>query len=108
MSDLISRNAVLKNIEKTRQCVQITKYILLIIMALTILLATGCGKVENKTDQEVSRFKRVEYNSVWEIVADRETGVMYAVSRGGYNQGTFTVLVDVDGKPLIYDKGEQE
>jgi len=87
------------------------KYILLIITALTILLATGCAKVENKTEQEpvnVSMFERVEYTNVWEIVADRETGVMYAVSRGMYNQGTFTVLVDADGKPLIWDKGEQE
>lgn len=87
------------------------KYILIIITALTILLAAGCGKVKNKTDQapvNASRFKRVEYNSVWEIVVDRETGVMYVVSRGGHNQGTFTVLVDADGKPLIYDNGEQE
>ena len=87
------------------------KYILLIITALTITLVAGCTKVENKTEQKpvnVSMFERVEYTTVWEIVADRETGVMYAVSRGMYNQGTFTVLVDVDGKPLIWDKGEQE
>ena len=86
-------------------------YILPIITALIILLATGCAKVENKTEQElvdVSRFERVEYTGIWEIVADRETGVMYAVSRGMYNQGTFTLLVDADGKPLIWDKGEQE
>lgn len=84
---------------------------ILIITALLILLATGCAKVENKTEQEpvdVSRFERVEYTAVWEIVADRETGVMYAVSRGMYNQGEFTLLVDADGKPLIWDKGEQE
>ena len=64
-----------------------------------------------KAEQEpvdVSRFKRVELTSAWEIVADRETGVMYAVSRGMYNQGTFTVLIDADGKPLIWDKEEQE
>lgn len=87
------------------------KHILIIITVLTILLATGCAKVENKTEQEpvdVSRFERVEYTTVWDIVADRETGVMYAVSRGMYNQGTFTLLVDADGKPLIWDKGEQE
>ena len=30
---------------------------------------------------------------------------MYAVSLGYYNCGTFTLLVDADGKPLIY-KGE--
>lgn len=87
------------------------KHILIIITARIILLATGCAKVENKPEQEpvdVSMFERVEYTSVWEIVADRETGVMYAVSRGMYNQGTFTVLVDADGKPMIWDKREQE
>ncbi|MBR2553840.1 MAG: hypothetical protein IKE94_03160 [Aeriscardovia sp.] len=87
------------------------KHILIIITVLTILLATGCAKVENKPEQEpvdVSRFERVEYTAVWEIVADRETGVMYAVSRGMYNQGAFTLLVDAEGKPLIWDKGEQE
>lgn len=88
------------------------KYKFLIITTLTILLATGCAKVKNKTEQEpvnVSRFECVEFiGSLWEIVADRETGVMYAVSRGGYNQGTFTLLVDADGKPLIRDKGEHD
>lgn len=87
------------------------KHILPIITLLTILLATGCAKVENEAKQEpvdVSRFKRVEYTAVWEIVADRETGVMYAVSRGMHNQGTFTLLVDADGKPLIWDEGKQE
>lgn len=87
------------------------KRILIIITAMIILLTTGCAKVENKLEQEpvdVSMFERVEYTSVWEIVADRETGVMYAVSRGMYNQGTFTVLVDADGKPMIWDKREQE
>ena len=87
-------------------------YIILpIITALILLLVTGCAMVENKTEKEpvdVSRFKRVEFTDYWEIVADGETGVMYAVSRGIYNQGAFTVLVDADGKPLIWDKGEQE
>lgn len=85
------------------------KHILIIITALIILLATGCAKVENKPEQEpvdVSRFERVEFTGAWEIVADRETGVMYAVSRGMYNQGTFTLLVDADGKPLIWDSEE--
>lgn len=85
------------------------KYILLLITALIILLATGCAKVESITEKEpvdVSRFKRVEFTDSWEIVADGETGVMYAVSRGMYNQGAFTVLVDADGKPLIWDSEE--
>lgn len=36
-------------------------------------------------------------------MADKETGVMYAVSNGGYNSGTFTLLVDENGKPLIWE-----
>ena len=39
-------------------------------------------------------------------MADKETGVMYAVSCGVYNNGTFTLLVDADGNPLIYKGGQ--
>ena len=42
------------------------------------------------------------------VVADRDTKVMYAVSRGGYNCGNFTLLVDADGKPLLWDGGDAE
>ena len=77
-----------------------------------MLLVAGCAKVEKANSQKkkpdnISRFVEVEYASLWEVVADRETGVMYAVSNGAYNHGTFTLLVDADGKPLIY-KGGQE
>lgn len=79
-----------------------------ILMALivTVMLLSGCAKVENAEQSNVSRFKLLESSGSWYVVADRETGVMYAVSGGIYNQGIFTVLVDADGKPLIWDKGE--
>ena len=73
-----------------------------------MMLMVGCAKVENakaKEEKEVSRFVVIETTMQWEVVADKETGVMYAVSCGVYNNGTFTLLVDADGKPLIY-KGE--
>lgn len=78
-----------------------------------MLLVEGCAKVEKANSQKkksdnISRFVAVEYESMWEVVADRETGVMYAVSNGGYNHGTFTLLVDADGKPLIYKGGKDE
>ena len=82
------------------------KRILIFIISI-MLLMTGCAKVENvkQPEKEVSRFVSIEYTSNWQIIADKETGVMYAVSLGYYNCGTFTLLVDADGKPLIY-KGE--
>lgn len=79
------------------------KRVILTIM-LTATLATGCAEVESAQSEpvEVSRFMEVENSWNWRVVVDRETGVMYAVSNGSYNIGTFTLLVDADGKPLIW------
>ncbi len=58
----------------------------------------------------ISRFIEIERAIGWKIVADKETGVMYAVSDGGYSHGIFTLLVDENGKPMIWEdmKGESE
>ena len=77
-----------------------------IAMIIMLLLSVGCAKVENAEAKETSRFVQVEIATSWRIVADNETRVMYAVSCGVYNNGTFTLLVDADGNPLIY-KGAQ-
>lgn len=42
------------------------------------------------------------FKSTW-IVYDRETGVMYAMSRGGYCYGSMTVMVNPDGTPRVYE-----
>lgn len=78
------------------------------IIILSLMLA-GCGAQEKpkepKEPAQESRFVTVEGNaiSMWFVVADIETGVMYAVSHGTYNLGNFTLLVDADGKPLIWE-----
>ena len=80
---------------------------MVIAMIVMLLLAAGCARVENaEPKEEISRFVQVEMASTWRIVADKETGVMYAVSCGRYNKGTFTLLVDADGNPLIYKGGQ--
>ena len=77
-----------------------------IAMIIMLLLSVGCARVENAEAKETSRFVQVERATSWRIVADKETGVMYAVSCGVYNNGTFTLLVDADGNPLIYKGGQ--
>ena len=70
----------------------------------------GCGLSVEKAEAEASnesRFVKVESGYSWQIYTDRETGVMYAVSDGYYNRGTFTLLVDANGDPLIYE-GDKE
>ena len=54
--------------------------------------------------EDHSRFITIEKNFLFCIVVDRVTGVMYAVSNGNSNAGTFTPLVNADGTPLIYEK----
>ena len=38
-------------------------------------------------------------------MADRETKVMYAISLGVYNSGTFCQLVNQDGTPMLWEGG---
>lgn len=83
-------------------------FALLATLMLSITLA-GCNTnraeiSESAQNADVaSRFVIIEESGVWNVVADRETKVMYAVSRGTYNQGNFTMLVDSDGTPLLYE-----
>ena len=82
----------------------------MIIILLMAIMLTGCGAtVDKETQSETSRFIELERTPAWLIVADKETSVMYSVSNGGYNAGTFTLLVDENGKPLIWeDKNDDD
>lgn len=42
----------------------------------------------------------------WAIAYHYETKVMYVISNTSYNVGVFTVMVDADGKPLLYEGDE--
>lgn len=77
----------------------------IIAIILILLMLAGCTRAESasKDPVNVSRFMVVENCDPWRIVVDRETKVMYAVSIGQYNKGTFTLLVDADGNPLLWE-----
>ena len=86
------------------------KKILAIIMIVTMMLGlVGCSSEtierEGESDKvSSSMFVEIEDTSYWKVVYHRETKVMYAVSDGSYNYGTFTLLVDSDGSPMLYEK----
>ena len=76
----------------------------LCIMVLIAVLLTGCQEVESIGDDSTSSmFVEVETTSFWKVVYHKETKVMYAVSYGSYNLGTFTVLLNADGTPMLWD-----
>jgi hypothetical protein len=83
------------------------KKIFALVLLIVVVLMTGCGKnkIEDVTIENVpSMFIRVEKGYSWSVYYHRDTKVMYAVTRGGYINGYFTLLVDVDGSPLLYEE----
>lgn len=48
------------------------------------------------------RFVKINSENKFYIVYDIKTKVEYAISNGDYNRGTLTLLVDAEGKPLLY------
>jgi len=86
------------------------KKIIILLVALCLILVTGCSynEVENINDREdttkSSMFIIIEETDSWKVVYHKESKVMYTVSCGYYNQGAFTLLVDADGTPLLYEE----
>lgn len=81
---------------------------LCLFFSLVVFAVTLCGCAATTTVEDPaseSRFVVVEQTDIWEVVYDKETRVMYAVSYGSYNVGTFTPLYDTDGSLLLW-KGE--
>lgn len=82
------------------------KKFLVAMLALVIAIsvsACGAKQPENVDNADSpSRFVIVEHVDSCYVVADKDTRVMYAVSNGAYNRGTFTLLVNADGTPLVY------
>ena len=78
---------------------------IIIVLLFIVYCLSGCSKVETESsNEEPSMFIQVEETYGWRIVYHRETKVMYAVSNGQYNNGSFTVLVNSDGTPMLYTK----
>ena len=85
---------------------------MLFICMICVVLLCGCSvaKTEkaNENQENISMFIEVEQATYWKIVYHKNTKVMYAVSDGVYNQGTFTLLVNADGTPMIYKDGDDK
>ena len=77
---------------------------LVVVLVVMALLLSGCAVVETEGDQkDASMFVQIEQTSTWRIVYQKDTRVMYAVSNGSYSQGSFTLLVNSDGTPMIWE-----
>jgi len=82
------------------------KRILIFLCMICALGFCGCGKATETDKPSDSMFVIVEGGGLnsYIIAYHKETKVMYAVSNGVNNSGTFMVLVNPDGTPMIYEE----
>lgn len=74
------------------------------VSLITVLMLSGCDTVENEGGKEgESMFVKVEQTADWCVVYNKYTRVMYAVSAGPYNSGSFVLLVNDDGTPMLWE-----
>lgn len=79
--------------------------IIAITLVVVVLFFVGCNNTNNSVKADDSVFITISYKAEYQIVYDKETKVMYAMSDGSYNRGSFVMLVNADGTPKLY-KGE--
>ena len=74
------------------------------VSLITVLMLSGCDTVENEGGKDgESMFVKVEQTDAWCVVYNKYTRVMYAVSAGTYNRGSFVLLVNDDGTPMLWE-----
>lgn len=83
----------------------------LIISIIAIVIIVGLAYIlkdlivlDSMTNED--RFIKIDNYDCGYIVYDKQTKVEYAISGGAYNQGNLTLLVNKDGKPLLYEESE--
>lgn len=83
------------------------KKIMLLIITLCFIL-TGCGErtVEKESSNSSKYFVKISSEFNGDVIYDSRTKVQYWRSCGCYNCGSLTMLVDADGKPLLYEEDD--
>lgn len=77
------------------------------VLSTVLMGCSGVAEAERAYDVESedlkSMFIVVENGTLWDIVYDKETKVMYAIANYGSGSGQFTLLVDENGDPKLWD-----
>ena len=79
------------------------KRVIVIILILLILAALcGCNETEIEVDADNERLRTLETGLMYVIYVDDLTGVQYLRTY----QGGVCVMVDAEGRPLIWEGAE--
>lgn len=85
----------------------------IIVILCVCLLLTGCGSAteSGEVTKEPNMFVYIQKAGLsydYDVVYHKDTKVMYVVSHSMYNNGNFTVLVNADGTPMLYEGEAKE
>lgn len=80
----------------------------ILFLATVLMIVTLCACSSNNPESEIvegkpSMFVMIENGPSWNVYYHKETKVMYVVSMSSYNCGNFTVMVNPDGSPMLYE-----
>lgn len=85
-------------IARTTEGGKMKRVIAITILTLLILALSGCGKAEAGT----YRLRTLETGELYTIYVDNLTGIQYLKTY----QGGVCVMVDAEGRPLIWEGAE--
>lgn len=80
------------------------KRFIFIAMCIFICLFTAACFSKNSEARENSMFVEVERTMIYRVVYHKDTKVMYTISYGTHNSGAFTLLVDENGDPMLWEE----
>lgn len=76
---------------------------IILILISCFMLLSSCSRTGATPIDFGDTFVVVEPTINWHVVYCNKTKVMYAISRGYDNKGDFTLLVNPDGTPMIWE-----
>lgn len=84
--------------------------VLLLIGLLGMIVILGVRSESNSdfVKGSPSMFVLIEKGEFWNIYYHQETKVMYVMSLSSYNRGNFTVMVNPDGSPMLYENTKED
>ena len=76
-----------------------------VAIALCACLFVGCAEYQEPYEKisKKSSFVILEDCAGYYVVYHKDTKVMYTLSTGGSNYGSFCLLVNADGTPMIWE-----
>lgn len=86
----------------------VTVILLICLLGMINIVGTRSKSKSEVTEGDPSMFVLIEGGAYWYVYYHQETRVMYVTSLSSYNRGNFTVMVNPDGSPMLYENTKED